>query len=218
MRRLGAVGVALLLALGACGGSKAPPPSAPQVTLSSDGPLTPAIVGASLLRRVPGFSEAVLQPLADVTLFEDKDPRGPCGAKVPGLKLTDALGSSWTAQTIRGGAQIVVRRPAGEARRYLTSRLNDISPKCAPYTAKSAQGVTQTVKYEAAVRIARDADQSLATVSAVRIGSEVRAMTEIEVRRGDVLSRAVVFSNAPMDNRIVRGIGNLMFKALQRLA
>jgi hypothetical protein len=155
--------------------------------------------------------------LADVKVFKDPDPRGPCGAKVPVLKLTDAVGLSWAAPTIRGGAQLVIRRPAGEAKRYLTARLNDIHPRCAVYTTKTAQGVTQEVKYEGAVRVASQADQALAVVTAIRIRNEVRAATAIEVRRGDVLSRTVIFTEVPMDNTIVRGIAALMANGLDRL-
>ena len=207
----------MFLAFGACGGAKPAAVKGGQLTVSADGPLAPGLISASQLRQVPGFSTATLQPLANVKIFQDPDPRGPCGGKVPVLKLDDAVGLAWTAQPIRGGAQLVIRRPAGEAKKYLTARLNDIGTGCGIYTTKTAQGVTQEVKFEGAVRVAPDADQSLAAVSAIRIGADVRAATAIEVRRGDVLSRTVVFSDAPMDNTIVRGIAALMDIALQRL-
>jgi hypothetical protein len=212
-----AVGVVALLTLGGCGGSKAAPQTAPQITVSTEGPLSPALLSGSQLRRVPGFSTASVTPFAAVKVFEDPDPRGPCGGNVPVLKLDDAVGLSWSAQTIRGGAQLVIRRPAGEVKRYLTARLSDIRPQCDIYTTKTAEGVTQEVKYEGAIRVAPQADQSLAVVTAIKINGEVRAATAIEVRRGDVLSRTVIFTEAPMDNTIVRGIAALMAKGLDRL-
>ncbi len=218
MRRIGAIGAVILFALGVCGGKqRAAPESVPQITLTADGPLSPALISASQLRRVPGFATATVVPLNEVKIFEDPDPRGPCGAKVPVLKLNDAVGLSWNAQAIRGGAQLVIRGATGQAKKFLSARLNDIRPDCAVYTTKNAQGVTQEQKYDHAVRLPIDADQALAVVTALRIGGDVRAATSIEVRRGDVLSRAVIFTESPMDNTIVRGIGALMAKGLQRL-
>ena len=217
MRRVAAIGLAVACVFAACGGNKPAARPSPLITVPAAGPLAPALLSASQLRRVPGFSTAVVTPLVDVKILQDPDPRGPCGGKVPVLALDDAAGLSWSAEAIRGGAQLVIRRPAGQVKTYLTARLNDISPHCGVYTTQTAQGLTQEVKYEGAVRITGQADQSLAVVTAIKINGDVRAATAIEVRRGDVLSRTVIFTAAPLDNTIVRGIGALMAKGLDRL-
>lgn len=201
----------------ACKGAKGPAVST-STTASIAGPLTPGLLSAAQLQRVPGFSTAGVKPIAQLSILEDNDPRGACGAKVPVLALDDAVGAAWTAQTIRGGSQMVIRRPVGKAKEYLDARRADAAADCAVYTARNAQGLEQEVRLDSIVVLPRGNEQSFAVVNAIKIGDIVRAQTIIEVRRGDVISRAVLLSETPLANQTVRGIGALMGKALLNLS
>ena len=217
MRRVGAIALALCaLAGGACKGEKGPAVSVPS-TASLAGPLLPALITTGQLQAVPGFSTARVQPIAQISLFEDKDLRGPCGAKVPPLPLTDAVGLAWTAQQIRGGSQFVIRLGVGKAKEYLDARRADARADCPTYTSKNTQGLDQENRLDAIVVLPRGNEQAFAVVNAIKIGEIVRAQTIIEVRRGDVLSRVVLLSETPLANQTIRGIGALMGKALLRL-
>ncbi len=202
------------LVLASCSDGGAASTTTPS-TISSGGSLAPALLTSSQLRRVPGFSTATLTSVPKVEVFDDPNPRGPCGGAVPRINLDDAIGSSWTANTIRSGAQLVLRRPATELQTYMAARIRDAVADCPVFQLQSRTGVAQEMKFDDAVNVTRDADQSLAIVMAIRLNGEVRAATTIEIRNGNVLSRAVVFSSRPMPRSTVRGIASLMAKSLQ---
>lgn len=205
--------MAAALLVGACsrgGGETASPTS----TVPSTGLVAAALLNESQLRRVPGFSTAVVTSLPTVAAFDEENPVGPCGGPVPRLDLDDAMAASWRATTIRTGAQLVVRRPAAELQRYMAARIADARADCPAYKTKSRAGVTQEMSFDEAIRVTRDADQSLAVVMAVRAQGSLRALTTIEVRSGNLLARAVILTNRPPATPTVRGIASLMAKAL----
>lgn len=209
--------------LGACNGGASgnkaqPTPSGPTTTLATTGPLDPALINQSQLRRVPGFSTALVAPLADAVAFDEPDPRGPCGASMPVLAFDEAAATGWRASNLRAGGQVVVRRPAGELQSFMAARIRDARENCPAFEMKNRQGQMQISKFDAAVHVTRNADQSLAVVMAVRVNGVLRAATTIEVRTGNLLSRAVVVTNKPMGTPTVRGLASLMAKALDSVA
>lgn len=212
-RRALALAVVLLLTLGACSDSR-PRATPPTTTQATTGSLLGGLITPSQLRRVPGFSTATVTGVPDVSVFADPDPRGPCGAVIVPPALTDAVGAAWESNTIRGGAQVVVRRPAAELQRYMAARIANTSQGCPPFFVTTRTGAQQEVKFESAVRVTRQADQSFAVVMAVKVGAEVRAQTIIEVRTGNLLSRVVLFTSGPLGGSIIRGIASLAAKSL----
>jgi hypothetical protein len=205
----------LVLALGACGGHKgANGSNTPRITVGADGPLAPGLLTQVQLRQVPGLSTAKVTSLQKAAIFEDPDPRGPCGAKVPTLSLDDAAGIAITAETIRGGAEFVRRLPAGGAKRYLDAVMADTKSGCPEYATTTNQGATQRVLLVRIVRLYKEFDQAVAVVNAIKLGGTVRAATRVEVRHGDILATTVIFTNTPMDNVTVRGIASLMGRDL----
>ncbi len=173
------------------------------MTVATDA-VVPGVLTQSQLRRVPGFSTAT----AAVTAHSPsggRDPRGPCGGVVPALSLEDAAGVAFTATTIRGGTAVLVRLPPGAAKTYLDARMADARKGCASY-ASGAQRV-QLVRI---VRLHREFQQALAVVSALTVDKSVRAVTEIEVRRGDTLAITVIYTDRPMADTTVRGLASLM--------
>ena len=208
-----------VLVLGACGGHKGTNGSnTPQVTVGADGPLAPGLLTQTQLRQVPTLSSATVSSLQQTTYFEDPDPRGPCGAKVPTVTLENTVGIAVKADAIRGAAELVSRLPAGEAKRYLDARMADAHEHCAEYQTTTHQGAAQRVLLVRIVRLHKEFEQALAVVMAIKIGQSVRADTVIEVRQGDVLARTVVFSNRPLANVAVRGIASLMGRDLAAFA
>ena len=204
-----------VLVLGACGGHKGTNGSnTPRVTVGADGPLAPGLLTQTQVRQVPTFSSAIVSSLRQTTFFEDPDPRGPCGAKVPTVTLHDAVGIAIKAEGIRGAAELVSRLPSGEAKAYLDARMADAHEHCAEFETTTNQGVKQRVLLVRIVRLHKEFQQALAVVMAIKIGQSVRAATEIEVRRDDILARTIVFSNRPIANVAVRGIASLMGRDL----
>ena len=209
------VAVALL---GACSNGKPPAVAASTTTVPSSGPLETALLTQSQLRRVPALATGVVTPLPDATAFDEPDPRGPCGAPLPVLPLDEAVATGWRAAPLRAGGQVVLRRAASELRSFMTARIRDAREDCDAFETKNRQGELQLMKFDAAVRVTRNADQSLAIVMAVRANGALRALTTIEVRTGNLLSRTVIVTNRPMPTATVRGIASLMARALASVA
>ncbi|HVT78633.1 MAG TPA: hypothetical protein VHD87_16455 [Acidimicrobiales bacterium] len=217
MRR--AVGILLVAALvGGCGGgSSGKKSNTAAINAGDTGPLAPALLTQSQLRQVPGLSTAVVTSLKQTTFFADPDPRGPCGAKVPALSVKDAVGVAIKADGVRGAAQIVARLPEGTAKKILDARMADSTAGCPEFETVTHQGVHQRVLLVRIVRLHKEFEQALAVVNAIKIGKSVRAATQIDVRDGDVVSRIVIFTTAPIDNVTVRGIASLMGQNLHAL-
>ena len=214
MKRGLAVGL-IVLALAACGGSKgANRSNTPRITVGADGPLAPGLLTQSQLRQLPALSTATVTSLKETAMFEDPDPRGPCGAHVPVVSLGDAAGVAIRAATIRSGTEFVARLKRGAAKRYLEARMANTTDGCPEYATTTHEGVTQRVLLVRNVRLDDEFQQALAVVVAIKIHDSVRAATEIEVRHGDVLARTVIFTAAPMDDATVRGIASLMGRNL----
>lgn len=213
----GALWLLAVVLLGACNGGGGGA-TGPTSTIPSTGALDAALLTQSQLRRVPGLSTATVSGLPTVDVFDDPDPRGACGGSVPRLGLADAIGTAWKATTIRSGAQVVLRRPAKELQQYLAARIKDARADCPVFEIKNRAGATQEMKFERAVSVTRNADQSLAIVLAVRVNGAVRAVTTIEVRTNNVLSRVVIFTNRPMPVPTVRGVASLIAKSLEAVS
>jgi hypothetical protein len=192
----------------ACGGSGAAPSASTTSTVGAAGPLGAGLLTEAQLHHVPGLS-TVKVSLADTSVFADPDPRGPCGAKVPVLPLADAAGVTVTAASIRGGAELIVRLAHGAAQRYLDARMADTVKGCPEYQTVTRGGASQRVLLVRVVNLRREFEQALAVVTALKIGTSVRAATQIDVRRGDILARVVIFTNLPMANAAVRSVASL---------
>jgi hypothetical protein len=208
--------VLLVLVAGACGGNGngAKGSNTPRITVGADGPLAPGVLSQDQLRHVPGLSTATVTALDDTAPFVDPDPRGPCGAKVPAVSLREASGVLIKADTIRGGAELVLRLPAGAAQKVLDARMANAIAGCPEYATVTHQGVAQRVLLVRIVRLHKEFQQALAVVNAIKIGDSVRAATQIEVRRGDILARTVIFTETPLADATVRGIASLMGRNL----
>jgi hypothetical protein len=133
---------------------------------------------------------------------------------VPVVPLQDVAGVAVVAETIRGAAQLVIRLPKGDAKKYLDARQANTSKGCPEYQTTTNQGAVQRVLLVRVVRLHKEFEQGLAVVTALKIGDSVRAATQIEIRRGDILSRTVVFTNVPISNVSVRGIAAVMAENL----
>jgi hypothetical protein len=213
--RRAAAALLLVGVLGGCSGHKSANGSnTPRITVGAEGPLAPGLLTERQLRQLPALSTATVSSLQETTLFEDPDPRGPCGGKVPATSLHDAAGVSIKAETIRGGAELMARLSPGAAKSYLDARTADATPGCPEFETTTNQGVKQRVLLVRIVPLHTEVQHALAVVTALKIDNSVRAATQIEVRHDDILAKTIIFTNEPMDDVTVRGIASLMGRDL----
>ena len=209
MGRRFVLGVIVVALLASCGGSGGRATSTTRVTVGPLGPLESALLTQSQVRRVPALATAKVEPLTDLSAFENDDPRAPCGAKVPQISLEDTAAVLFTADNIGGGAELIARLPPGQAKRYLDARQATTSLGCPEYQITN-RGQLQHLQLVRVVRLHREFEQGLAVVMALKVGKTVRAVTEIELRRGDIVSRTVISSREPLPVASVRGLASVM--------
>lgn len=95
------------------------------------------------LHAVPGFEGVATKEIENLPLFENPDPRGPCGGKVPPVPLDQAFGRSFQSERILAVELIVPSGP--RQKEQLAAYQADLRPGCAPYESKTNTGETQRV-------------------------------------------------------------------------
>ncbi len=95
------------------------------------------------LHAVAGFEGVVAKEIENLPLFENPDPRGPCGGKVPPVPLDQAFGRSFQSERLLA-LELVV--PAGQKQKeQLAAYQADLRPGCGPYESKTNTGDSQRV-------------------------------------------------------------------------
>lgn len=90
-----------------------------------------------------GMSDVVVGDLDDLAMYENPDPRGPCGGVVPEFRLEGAAGRSFRAA--EHSAFALVMHSDDELERYLATLQADVAPSCGPYRSRTNTGGTQGV-------------------------------------------------------------------------
>jgi hypothetical protein len=192
-------GLAAVLVIGAgCGSDDPNGSTTPRITAGPDGTgPTNAFVTASELEPL---ELGVLQTsdLSEIPVYENPDPRGPCGATSPEPPLTspDATARVFAAQTA-----VVVQfvQPVTMATdEFHNAARRDLRPDCDPYASTTNQGLRQRVDQINAV--ATEDPDVVAFTSRVNVGSEQQIfMGAISAVGEDWYSLIQVQSAEPID-------------------
>ena len=160
------VGASTVVGLAACGSAKVS--DTPRVTVreaASDEALL--LLTESDVRGIDGLSDAVAKNFNDIPVFENPDPRGPCGAVAPQLPLDDAVGRSFSSASLVV-FEILVPDDAAQ-RDYLASLLADRTEGCPDYQSQTNLGITQTVSDVHFVDITDATTTSIAWTSTIEV-------------------------------------------------
>jgi hypothetical protein len=111
------------------------------------------------VREVPGLQGAVARDLDDLSIFENPDPRGPCGAPAPSLPAP-AAGRGFQAAQVLAFELLAV--DTEEAAAYLDALQADARPGCPGYESETNVGGTQRVGDIAFVDVAGVGDAAIA--------------------------------------------------------
>jgi hypothetical protein len=135
--------VVLAAALTGCGSEGEVRSNTPSVTVDANSPNVSLLLTEEDVRSVHGMGSAEAQDFTDVPVFENPDPRGPCGGVAPQLPTTGAVGRAFTTPTMMS-IQIVVDS-SDEQRDYVAALQSDRRSDCGPYQSTTNTGDTQTV-------------------------------------------------------------------------
>jgi len=183
----------------------------PQVT-SSDKTVRPGLLQPADL---VGFGKLTKVPLREAKLFEDPDPRGPCGAKIRAPK---ASAGSTVVFSLPGGVIVnsVIRLSGKKASSLMDEITSDAVTGCAAYTSTTNRGETQTVS-TTIVELPPVGDQRVGATSMISVGGQTAYAGSVRMRRGDYLNSAVALSSTPIPQDVVQVLAARMDTALQRL-
>jgi hypothetical protein len=153
----------------------------PQVTLEQ--PAEPErealLLTSSDVSAIDGFAGVPAADIADVPLFENPDPRGPCGAVVPEMSFDGLIGRSFTGA---GGALIEVvgeHTPARQA--VFDAYAADSQPGCAPFESMTNTGARQRVSNIELVELSGIADAAHGVTMTIASGGAESEIAGIQV-------------------------------------
>lgn len=199
----------------ACSDGTGREPSTPQITEGADDEqLTASLISLEEIETVSNApANLVEQPIQDVSVFENPDPRGPCGAKIPQPAFEDAaLVAFATTQPPHATiVQAVWDLPGNRAEKFLEAHRRDARPGCAVYTSTTPTG-TQEVEFLEEVAVPGDA---LATTVRLSVQGAPPFYAGVGIARdGTVLSLIMVLSEKPVASAFLRGSTELISRAL----
>jgi hypothetical protein len=198
----------LTLATGACanGGPTSSPSRTPKITVASGTALDAALLSTDDLHSIAGLpSDVKAVALNGLNVFEDPDPRAPCGAKVTPLDLSRGAGVGIQSSTIQG-AQLVVQLDEGAATRQVDAFIADAHDGCAAFQSVTNRGATQTVTLDHVVTLPALADQAAAATSIIESSGTSVVATHLVVRRAATLAVTVLFSARKLGDDVVRAL------------
>ena len=212
--------IALCLILVSCAQTEDTPPPTPQVTADdSDGDLRailPSTEDVNAAYGDPGLFEAV--PVDDASLYDNPDPRGPCGAKIAQPPLQD--GAVATFQSISSVRMLFYAvawdLPPGEAASFVRKHLKDMDPGCPAFTSQTPFNAKQRVSLLGEIEIPKIGDLRLATSSRIQVNGQPPAYASGFVTSdGTRLILAVVLGGSEPSERFLRGLVDATAKRLE---
>lgn len=172
-------------------------------------------VRAEDLRAIPGMADAVDRPPERAPVFENPDPRGPCGARAPQPPGIHAA----ALVTLRAGSyqvvEVVSAPPPGEVAHYLDVLAGDLQPGCPPHESTTNQGLTQRVSGVTAVDVAGVAERAVAWTALVEVGTSRVNAGLVALQAGPRFAYVQVFAVEPPPPAVLRALAEA---AARRLA
>jgi len=142
--RRAAVAACLLAILpSGCASSGASRSNTPRITVADGASESALLLTQSDVRALDGLADLVAQDINKVPVFENPDPRGPCGGPAPSPPITDAIGRAFTGSNTSIVEFIAVASP--QADKYFAALKADRVVSCGPFKSTTNTGSTQTV-------------------------------------------------------------------------
>ena len=161
----------------------------------------------------PGAVEVV--PSKKGTLFQDPDPRSPCGARVTLPDLAQSAHVTFDAASF-GAFQVVVDQPVQKATAFATAWQRDTRPGCPPYASRTSTGSTQTSELVGPITMPRLVDQETGALLTVDDNGQTVDTYGMVLRSGGRLELDVLISPGPLTEAFVLGFARAAASKLRR--
>jgi hypothetical protein len=154
---------------------------------------------------IPGAPAGiVVVPSEKGQLFQDPDPRSPCGARVTLPDLSQSAHVTFDAASF-GAFQVVVDQPVPMATAFVTAWERDTRPGCPPYTSRTNTGSTQISELVGPIPMPRLVDQATGAFLTVNDRGQTVDTYGMVVRSGGRLELDVLISPGPLTEAFVLG-------------
>ena len=185
-------------------------PSTPQITQGADDPsLENSLLSLAEVLGARGAPDGLVErPVEDAALFENPDPRGPCGAEVSQPDNQEAAIVAFvTPEPPRFSSfHAVWELPTGEAKGYVDAYRADARPGCPTFESTIPDGTKQKVELLEIVEIPDLGDSAVAIVARITVPETSAYAVSSMVYRGDRLSVFSGFSEDPISAKFLREV------------
>lgn len=142
LRGLGSAALVCALALAACTDDGSPESTTPEVSTDESSPLTDFVLAEQSVGSIAAFEGVVATPFSDTEVFENPDPRGPCGGESPPPPLEGTAGAVFAGSAVTV-VQVVAEGP--EVDEFFEAQMADIVESCGPYQSTTNVETAQQV-------------------------------------------------------------------------
>lgn len=171
--------------------------------------LTAADVGAAT-----GLKGVVSEDLANAGVFENEDPRGPCGTPVPQLPTAGGYGRGFRADGDRLRVVELVMPTSTATRSYLDAVVADTRHSCGPYTVRAANGDVHHISDVEILDLPAGCGRCVGMVMKTAVRDRATFIGFSFFESGGTSGMVQVFSVRPVPAATLRG---LLDRALARL-
>ena len=207
----------MTVVLAACSNSDEARSNTPQITVDQ-GAQTNLVSGLLTVEQVEqalGGSGLTQADISQTPVFENPDPRGPCGAAVPQLPLGEGtVGRSFGASNITIIQFITPTSKVTSA--YMDAIVSDSTAGCSAFESKTNQGLTQHVSDIEIVNVTSAPTGVVAYTSRVDVGAQTAYVAAITVADSEVTTYLQMFAREPIDRRAVNALTKAANDALRR--
>ena len=202
------------------GCSSAPSSPASNSAALPPGPATSsqqfALLTARDVSAIPGAPGGVaVVPSEKGTLFQDPDPRSPCGARVTLPDLSQSAHVTFDAASF-GAFQVVVDQSVQKATAFATAWQRDTRPGCPPSTSRTSTGSTQISQLVGPISMPRLVDQETGALLTVNDNGQTVDAYGMVLRSGGRLELDVLISPVPLTQAFVLGFALAAESKLRR--
>jgi hypothetical protein len=193
--------------LAACSGSSEVGSNTPQVTIDDnpEASLEARLLTVAQVEQALGGSGLTQAEISDTPVFENPDPRGPCGGIVPQLPLGEGtVGRSFGASNI---TIVQFVSPLSElAAAYLKAIAADATPGCGPFESETNQGLMQKVSDIEIIDVTGVSSDAVAYAGRVDVGGQTFHIAAVALADDGASTFLQIGAQDPIDPRAVHAL------------
>jgi hypothetical protein len=209
--------IAATMLLAACSDFDEARSHTPRITVDEDAEtnLVSRLLTVEQVEKALGGSGLSQADISETPIFENPDPRGPCGAVVPQFRLGEGtVGRSFGASNITIVQFITPTSTVTSA--FLDAIVGDALPGCSAFESETNLGLMQQVSEIEIVDVTSAPTGAVAYTSRVDIGGQTAYVAAVAVADREVTTYLQVFAQDRIDSRALQALTAAANDALRR--